>query len=111
MGSISGGAVIVCSEETFTRLTGEQKYTMVSILLKKDASEAAVSEIRALAGSNLFTDNREENHDLYGSYWVFRLAAYGFLGIISFITVLNIMNGISMGVSARIKQFLSLIHI
>lgn len=105
VGSISGGAVIVCSEETFTRLTGEQKYTMVSIVLKKDVSEAAVNEIRALAGSNLFTDNREENHDLYGSYWVFRLAAYGFLGIISFIAVLNIMNGISMGVSARIKQF------
>lgn len=50
-------------------------------------------------------DNREENRDVNGSYWVFRLAAYGFLAIISLITVLNIMNSISIGVSARIKQY------
>lgn len=36
---------------------------------------------------------------------MFRLAAYGFLAIISLITVLNIMNSISIGVSARIKQY------
>lgn len=39
------------------------------------------------------------------SYWVFRLAAYGFLAIVSFITVPNIANSVSMGVSARIKQY------
>lgn len=33
------------------------------------------------------------------------LAAYGFLAIISLITVLNIMNSISMSVSARIRQY------
>ena len=38
-------------------------------------------------------------------YWVFRIASYGFLAIISLITVLNITNSISMGVSARIKQY------
>ena len=32
-------------------------------------------------------------------------AAYGFLAIDSLITVLNIMNSISIGVSARIKQY------
>jgi putative ABC transport system permease protein len=36
---------------------------------------------------------------------VFRIAVYGFLAIISMITVLNIMNSISMSVSARIKQY------
>lgn len=53
----------------------------------------------------MFADNRAENSDVNGSYWVFRLAAYGFLAIISFITILNIMNSISMSVSARIKQY------
>ena len=105
VGSVSGSATMVCSEETYTRLLGEQNYMMVSVMLEKDVSEADVNRICDLAGDYLFMDNREENSDVNGSYWVFRLAAYGFLAIISLITVLNIMNSISIGVSARIKQY------
>lgn len=105
VGSVSGSPVIVCSEETFMRLTGEQGYMMINIMLAKGASEEDVDKIRSLAGSDSFIDRREEELEVYSSYWVFRLAAYGFLAIISFITVLNIMNSVSMGVSARIKQY------
>lgn len=105
VGSVSGAPTVVCSEKTFMRLTGECRFDMISVVLKKDVSEAAVSKIRDLAGDYLFVDNREENSDINGSYWVFRIASYGFLAIISLITVLNITNSISMGVSARIKQY------
>ena len=105
IGSISGSPVVVCSEETFTRLTGEQKYIMVNIILGKDATEATVNEIRSLADDNSFIDRREDDNEIKSTYWVFRLAVYGFLVIISLITVLNIMNSISMSVSARIKQY------
>ncbi len=105
VGSVSGSPVIVCSEETFMRLTGEQGYMMINIILAKGASEEDVDKIRSLAGSDSFIDRREEDLVVYSSYWVFRLAVYGFLAIISFITVLNIMNSVSMGVSARIKQY------
>ncbi len=105
VGSVSGAATVVCSEETYMRLTGEENYAMVSVVLEKDVSETAVNRIFDLADGNLITDSREENREVNGSYWVFRLAAYGFLAIISLITVLNIMNSISMGVSARIKQY------
>lgn len=105
VGSVSGAATVVCSEETYQRLTGEQKYAMVSVVLEKNVSEASVSKIYALADGNLIYDSTEANQETYGSYWVFRLAAYGFLAIISLITVLNIMNSISMGVSARMKQY------
>lgn len=105
VGSVSGAPTVVCSEKTFMRLTGECRFAMISVVLKKDVSEAAVSKIRDLAGDYLFVDNREENSDINGSYWVFRIASYGFLTIISLITVLNITNSISMGVSARIKQY------
>lgn len=105
VGSISGAATMVCSEETYVRLTGEQGYTMVSAFVGKDASEATVSKICDAAGDYVVSDNREENSDVHGSYWVFRIAAYGFLAIISLITMLNIMNSISMGVSARTKQY------
>lgn len=105
VGSVSGSPVIVCSEETYMRLTGERNYALISVVLGKDISEASVNRIFDLADGNLVNDNREEKNDVNGSYWVFRLAAYGFLAIISLITVLNIMNSISMGVSARIKQY------
>ena len=105
VGSVSGAPTVVCSEKTFMRLTGECRFAMISVVLKKDVSEVAVSKIRDLAGDYLFVDNREENSDINGSYWVFRIASYGFLAIISLITVLNITNSISMGVSARIKQY------
>ena len=105
VGSISGSPIVVCSEETFTRITGDRNYGMVNVVLAKDASETAVNRIKDLAGESDFIDNRETNSDTYGSYWVFRIAAYGFLAIISFITILNIMNSISMSVSARLKQY------
>lgn len=105
IGSVSGSAVVVCSEETFMRLTGEHGYMMINIILEKNAPETTVDKICSLADDYEFSDRREEQYVMHSSYWVFRLAAYGFLAIISFITVLNIMNSISMGVSARIKQY------
>ena len=105
VGSVSGSATMICSEETYKRLTGEQDYAMISVVLEKDIPKASVDQIRKLSSNYSFADNRAENSDVNGSYWVFRLAAYGFLAIISFITVLNIMNSISMSVSARMKQY------
>lgn len=105
VGSVSGSAVVVCSEETYTRLTGEQDYAMVGVVLEKDVSEMAVNKIYDLAEENIIADSREKNSEVSGSYWVFRIAAYSFLAIISLITILNIMNSVSMGVSARIKQY------
>lgn len=105
VGSVSGSAVVVCSEETYTRLTGEQDYAMVGVVLEKDVSEMAVNKIYDLAEGKIIADSREKNSEVSGSYWVFRIAAYSFLAIISLITILNIMNSVSMGVSARIKQY------
>lgn len=105
VGSVSGSAVIVCSEETYTRLIDEQGYAMVAIVLEKDVSDTAIDKIYELSEGNVMIDNREEDDEINGSYWVFRIAAYGFLAIISLITILNIMNSVSMGVSARMKQY------
>lgn len=105
VGSVSGLPVIVCSEETFRRLMGEQGYMMINMILKKGTGETVVNQIRSLAGSHEFVDRREEMATQHGTFWVMRVATYGFLAIISLITVLNIMNNISMGVSARIRQY------
>lgn len=105
--SIWGGSrpTVYCSEETFTRLTGEENYVLLNTKLNKDATDETVKELQAIAGDNEFLDRREENKTNNSSFWVFRIAAYGFLAIIALITVFNIMNSISMSVSARIKQY------
>lgn len=96
---------IVCTEETFRRLTGETGYMMLGVGLAKDVPEKTVETIRAMAGENDFLDRREDEQTSNSSFWVFRIAAYGFLAIIALITVFNIMNNISMSVSARMKQY------
>lgn len=96
---------IVCTEETFTRLTGDTDYIMLGANFTKDASDETIDEIREIVGENELVDRREENQTVNSSFWVFRIAAYGFLAVIALITVFNIMNNVSMSVSARMKQY------
>ena len=96
---------IICTEETFTRLTGDTDYIALGINLTEDASDETLDAIRAIVGENELIDRREEDQTSNSSFWVFRIAAYGFLAVIALITVFNIMNNISMSVSARMKQY------
>lgn len=60
--------------------------------------------IRAAAGEDcVFSDRRDQNTS--GTYRAFAACVYGFLFVITLVTVLNIVNGISMSVSARTKQY------
>lgn len=99
-----GKATVVCSEETFTRLTGKSDYTILSMKLAKDATENDVTFLRDLADEHSLVDYRESNRQNRSTYWLFNILVYGFLAIIAMITVFNIMNSISMSVSAKIKQ-------
>lgn len=56
-----------------------------------------------MASEYKFTDNRDNN--TRGTYMAFLVCVYSFLLIIALVTVLNIVNSISMSVSARIKQY------
>lgn len=96
---------IVCTEETFMRLTGETDYQILNANLAEDAADGTVNAIRAIVGENEVADRREDDQQTNSSFWVFRIAVYGFLGIIVLITVFNIVNNISMSVSARMKQY------
>lgn len=103
-GRTGGQVVVICSEEIFERLTGEVDYALIDIQMTGDAAEEDVSAIRRLAeGKYAFRDRRSEADQTL--YWTFLLFVYGFLAIIALITVINIMNSISMSVTARIRQF------
>ena len=104
--ALDGTPTIICSEETFMRLTDESNYTVIDIQLKSNATDEDTNIIRNLASDKyIFSDRREVNREITGTYWAFSLLIYGFLAIIAMITVFNIMNSISMSVSARIKQY------
>lgn len=103
-GQTDGEIILISSEETFTRLTGVRDYAIIDIQVAKSATDQDVAAIRRLAdGRYEFTDRRDESDR--STYWAFSLFIYGFLAVIALITVLNIVNSISMSVSARMKQY------
>ena len=98
--------IIICSQETFDRLMGQEKYGLIGVQLEKDATNETVAQIRRLENDDIvITDQRESNRTNNTSYWASRIVCYGFLAIIAVITLFNIINSISMSVSARTKQY------
>lgn len=102
----AGTQRIVCSEETFRRMTGQTDYTIIDVQLRRSATDEDVAEIRRMAGEGFtFSDRRLGNRNVRGAYYCFALFLYGFLAVIAFITVFNIINSIAMSVSARMKMY------
>ena len=98
--------IVICSQETFDRLMGQEKYGLIGVQLEKDATNETVAQIRKLENDDIaVTDQRESNRTDNTTYWASRIVCYGFLAIIAVITLFNIINSISMSVSARTKQY------
>ena len=103
-GSTEGKTTLIVSDEAFRNMTGISDYTMLLIQLSESATEENVNAIKALSGDRYrWVDNRE--YDTHGTYVAFLICVYSFLVIIALVTILNIVNSISMSVSARIKQY------
>ena len=105
-GLYPGEYSIICSQETFARLTGEENYSMIGIQLSRQATDETVKQINSLAGSDvIFTDERQRNQEDANTYLAVKFLLYSFMAIIAMITLFNIINSISMSVTARIKQY------
>lgn len=105
-GGTDGTITIIASEETFIRLTGITDYAILDVQVtgpSKEQSSQATEQIRRLSKGYVFRDRRDENVE--GTFRAMQVCAYGFLGIIALIGFLNIMNSISMSVSARMNQY------
>ena len=69
-----------------------------------EAGDEDILALQTLTGDRYkWSDNRE--YDTHGTYVAFLVCVYSFLIIIALVTILNIVNSISMSVSARIKQY------
>lgn len=103
-GLTGGKMTLIASGKTFTRLTGVKDYSLIMIQISADADEEEVQAIRGAAGERyVFHDRRDQS--TAGTYTAFVFCVYGFLVIITLVTVLNIINSVSMSVSARIRQY------
>ncbi|MDE7248918.1 MAG: ABC transporter permease, partial [Lachnospiraceae bacterium] len=97
---------VICSQETFEWLTGEQNYSLIGIQLDDNAADTAVQQISRLIGNDIiFSDLREDIQSDASTYLAAQVVLYSFLGIIAMITIFNMINSISMSVTARIKQY------
>lgn len=96
---------VICSEETFARLTGKNSYSLVGVQLEKTAPEETLEQISRLEGTDvIYSDLREYNQETRSTYLASCLICYSFLGIIGIIALFNIVNSISMNVTARMRQ-------
>ena len=90
----------------FTDITGEDAYAVLDVQLSSKASEQNVNELHALSDGHYdFYDRMAQNKDTQNTYFMFCLFVYGFLAVITLITVIHTVNSISMSVSARTKQY------
>lgn len=98
--------ILICSENTFRGLTGENGYTIIDLQLTGKATEQDVNEIHKMIGERYtFSDMRLDISSSTGAYYSFGLFIYGFLVLIALITIFNIMNCVAMNVAARMKQY------
>lgn len=105
-GSTDGKTILILPEETYRRLSGETGYVIVEAQFESrvlEDSNAAVNEIARLSREYDFRDRREEA--IGSMYLMLMVFVYGFVALIAFIALLNIVNSISMSVSARINQY------
>ena len=96
----------VLQVSVFDRIMGNTKYGLIGIQLDSNATEETIAEIRSLENDDIIiTDQRESNKQNNATYLAVRIVCYGFLATVGIISLFNIVNSISMSVSARIKQY------
>ncbi|WP_075721504.1 ABC transporter permease [Roseburia sp. 499] len=103
-GLTHGKITLISSSDTFVRLTGEENYALIMVQTTSGATDEDVQAIQTVAGETFNFQDMRDGHTS-GTYTAFVFCVYAFLSIIALVTVLNIVNSISMSVSARMKQY------
>lgn len=104
---IDGTETIFCSEKTFSALTGQNNYTIIDVQFHNNASAEDVKDIENIFSDSevIFADKLAQVQQQRNLYRAFSVLVYGFLSIIVAITIFHIMNTISMGVAAKMKEY------
>lgn len=100
--SSNGEWVIVCSEKTFTALTGTSGYRVIDI----QASEDISNEVRSFLSDEMkLLDLQKHNEEVRAGYMALAVFVYGFLIVIAIVALINIINTVNASVSSRMNHY------
>ncbi len=98
----SGEWIIVCSENTFTSLTGISDYIVIEIQTSTDVS----GQVRNLITADMkLLDMQQHNEEVRTSYFAMAVFVYGFLIVIALVALINIVNTVNASVSSRSNHY------
>lgn len=103
-GLTNGKITLISSSDTFVRLTGEENYALIMVQTTSGVTDEDIRAIQTATGGTFNFQDMRDGHTS-GTYTAFVFCVYAFLSIIALVTVLNIVNSISMSVFARMKQY------
>lgn len=94
--------IIIVSESTFTELTGITDYKVVDMQVSNDIS----IEVKNLLTSEMrLLDLQQHNNEVRTGYHAMAVFVYGFLIIIAFVALINIINTVGASVSNRMNNY------
>ncbi len=97
---------VICSEQTFTALTGISNYTVIDIQVEESADPSIVSTVRELLSPQMkLIDKVQSNRDIRTAYNSVAVFVYGFLIVIALVALINIVNTINTSVSGRMNHY------
>ena len=100
--SSNGEWIIICSENTFTTLTGISGYKVIEMQVSEDIS----GQVRNLITPEMkLLDFRQHNEEVRTGYLAMAVFVYGFLIVIAFVALINIINTVNASVSCRINHY------
>ena len=100
--SSNGEWIIICSENTFTALTGISGYRVIDMQVSGDIA----GQVRDLITPEMkLLDLRQHNEEVRTGYLDLAVFVYGFLIVIAFVALINIINTVNASVSGRISHY------
>jgi putative ABC transport system permease protein len=93
---------VICSEHTFTNLTGISDYTIIDMQVEENISE----QVRGLITPQMqLRDKQQDNRDIRTAYNSMMVFVYGFLIVIALVALINIINTVNASVSSRMNNY------
>ena len=97
---------VICSEQTFTALTGISNYTVIDIQVEENVDSSIASVVRKLLPTQMkLIDKVQSNRDIRTAYNSMSVFIYGFLIVIALVALINIVNTINASVSGRMNHY------
>ncbi len=100
--SANGEWIIICSESTFTDLTGVDSYKVIDMQVDRNIS----GQVRSLITPEIkLLDLQQHNSEVRTGYFAMAVFVYGFLVVIALVALINIINTVNASVSSRMCNY------